>query len=194
MRDNRDYITPEDAARMIAAARNEEERLLLEILWASGRRVSEVVGELGISFADIDRGNSLIMFTILKKREAAGQPRTQKLKPVDSDTIKKLCDYCAQQGVTGGSKVFPKSRRWAHRAFVYAATASGVRAANGHMPHPHHFRHSFAVRAVRAADRPADLLALQDILDHEDFKTTQVYTQFNPEEAKALIEKMGRKA
>jgi site-specific recombinase XerD len=191
MSDLRDYITPEDAANMIAHAETEEDKMMMIVLWASGRRISEVVGPLGISVADIDAEHNLIMFSILKKRVSENGQIPQAMKPIDHETIAMLLDYCRRHSIQG--KIFPRNRRWAQRAFVRAAIKSNVRAANGSMPHPHHFRHSFAVRAVRAAKTPGDLLALQSMLEHKKFETTQIYTQFNPQDSRSLIDRMKEK-
>lgn len=187
MRDDRDYVTEEDATKMFKAASDDKERLLLKTLWYSGRRISEVVGERGITLADITEEPGLIRFTILKKRE-----QVTKLKPMDESLIKELVQFCTEQNKGKGDKVFPENRFWAFRVFRKVAQKAGIKEAGGRIPHPHSFRHSFAIRAVKVSNTPTELRALQDILEHKDFKTTEAYLQHNPIDAKNLMDKMNK--
>ena len=192
MQDKRGYVLPEDAAKMIGAARNESEKLFLKLMWDTGRRVSELVGKYGITPGSIDTDNSAILFTILKKKTDSNGQRPTKWKPVSRELVEEIKGFCQRVGIGNGDKIWPKGRRWAHRAFNYAATSSGVKGVNGKLPHPHMFRHSFAVRATKVSTTATDLRGLQDILEHSKITTTEVYIQFNPADARALMDKMNK--
>lgn len=188
MKDIRDYVLPEDAERMFLAAQNEKERLLLKLLWHSGRRISEVVGEKGITRSDIEVEPGMVRFNILKKKE-----QTIKLKPIPEDLIKEILVFCDKEGIKPTDKIWPEDRFWAFRVFRKTAQKAVIKEAGGRLPHPHSFRHSFAVRAVKVSTKPSDLRALQDILEHKELKTTEVYMQHNPQEAVDLMKKMEKK-
>lgn len=65
MTDPRGYLDPEDVNRVIGAADNLRDMLILRLLWRTGVRVSEL---LSIRLEDIDRRNRVLMVRSLKKR------------------------------------------------------------------------------------------------------------------------------
>ncbi len=155
-------------------------RLILELLYSTGCRVSELVG-IDITDISVKTGNLLVRGKGSKERLVfLGSNATQSLieylpfrKPRvrinDSDAVKALL-------INGrGGRI---SRR---------SVGSIVRESAGSLQipkkvSPHTFRHSFATHLL---DHGADLRAVQEMLGHANLSTTQVYTHLSFDRLKA---------
>jgi integrase/recombinase XerD len=153
-------------------------KAILELLYSSGARVSEVVGlNLG-DVIDMKRDDSLIR--IIKLRGKGGKER---VVPMGSYSLEALNDYLVRvrpslvaknsKGKSEalflnqrGSRI---SRQSAWQLVVDAANRAGL--AEGISPHV--FRHSFATHLL---DGGADIRVVQELLGHASVTTTQIYT------------------
>jgi integrase/recombinase XerC len=143
---------------------------MLEVLYSSGIRVSELV-ELEMQDLDLIEG-------VLRVR---GKGRKDRLTPIGSQAIKALQRYFEMRSMEprcGGqyaARVFlnkhgePLSTRSVRRKLdkylVQAGLDPGIS--------PHTLRHSFATHLL---NNGADLRSVQELLGHQSLSTTQVYT------------------
>jgi integrase/recombinase XerD len=159
------------AARMTA---------LLEVLYATGLRVSELVS-LPISAARKDA-----RFLIVR-----GKGDKERLVPLNDSAKTAMADYLALRkdaGATDSKWLFPSFGESGHvtrqhfaRELKSLASAAGLRA--GHVS-PHVLRHAFASHLLQNG---ADLRVVQTLLGHADISTTQIYTHVLEERLKSLV-------
>lgn len=176
-------LTVAQIVSMIEAAYREGEpvtirdRALLELLYGSGARVSEVVN---LDLADIHQfaSDGLEVETI-KLRGKGGKDR---IVPLGSFASAALADYMtrvrpnlARNSSKTTSAVFLNqrgtrlSRQSAWQFVLNAAKAAGI---DGKVS-PHVFRHSYATHLL---DGGADIRVVQELLGHASVTTTQIYT------------------
>ena len=190
------YLTEEDVEALLLAGRRfdgpEGVRLtaLLEILYASGLRVSELVG-LPLSAVSGDP-------RLLIVRGKGGKERMVPLSEPAMDALdqyRNVRDYFLQKGKGVGRAsaaanfLFPSRGREGHLTRArFGQLMKEVAAFAGIEPNrvsPHVLRHSFASHMLAHG---ADLRVLQQMLGHSDISTTQIYTHVLDERLKALVE------
>jgi integrase/recombinase XerC len=148
------------------------DRAILEMLYSSGLRVSELTG---LNLADIDRAQEIL--------HIRGKGRKERIVPFGSKALHALDAYLPVRAMimqktrvrSDYEAVFLSSfgRRIATRS-VQRIVGKYVREAglNWNL-HPHSFRHAFATHLL--ADG-ADLRSIQELLGHSSLSTTQKYT------------------
>ena len=169
------FLSIEDVDRLLQApdtstARGIRDRALIELLYATGLRVSELVN---LRQQDLNLESGYLTCT--------GKGRKQRLVPVGDEAAAWLTRY-----VTEARPALLKQRPSA-RLFVNARGGAaltrvgfwkilkeyGRRAGVRGSLSPHVLRHSFATHLL---ERGADLRAIQMMLGHSDLSTTQIYT------------------
>ncbi len=169
------------AAIDLSTAEGQRNRAMLEVLYSSGLRVSELV-ELKLSNVYFDLGFLRII----------GKGNKERLVPVGRDATKHLRIYTEEirvhVGVKKGSEnhVF-LNRRGSKLSRVMIFTIIKNLAAKIGLKKsisPHTFRHSFATHLVEGG---ADLRAVQEMLGHESITTTEIYTHLDREYLKQVI-------
>jgi integrase/recombinase XerC len=156
---------PIDEARALVTLRDcrARDRALLELLYATGVRVSELCG---LDAADLDRGRGTI--------RVRGKGGRERVVPVGEAALDALdAALAARPGAAGplfvnrrGGRLTPRS---VHRIVRAAARAAGL----ARRVSPHTLRHTFATHML---DAGADLRLIQDLLGHSRLSTTQRYT------------------
>ena len=151
---------------------------MLEVLYASALRVSELVG---LTLDDIDRDNRLIT--------VVGKGDKQRVVPIGDIALAAIDHYLETARGTllaraahpdAGHHLFLGARggqinaRTVHGVVTQALTAVGARNAG-----PHSFRHTAATHML---DGGADLRAVQTLLGHSSIGTTQIYTHVSVEQ------------
>jgi integrase/recombinase XerD len=162
---------------------------LLEVLYASGLRVSELVSMKmsNLQKINIDDKISLRNFIIVK-----GKGNKERLVPLNNSAIKALQNYLPLRdhffNLKNNEYLFPSSskegyltRQRLHQLLKALATKSNIDAA---LVSPHVLRHSFASHLL---NNGADLRVLQELLGHSDISTTQIYTHILSERMKKLV-------
>ena len=155
------------------------DRAMLELLYASGLRVSELVA---LSHDQLNLGQGVV--------RVMGKGNKERLVPVGDEAV-----IWIQRYLRGARAELLKDRQ-SDRVFIsrkasgisrqafwyrlrqYAVTA-GIR---GHLS-PHTLRHAFATHLV---NHGADLRVVQMLLGHSDLSTTQIYTHVARERLKSL--------
>jgi integrase/recombinase XerD len=152
---------------------------LIEVLYATGLRVSELIA-LPISAAE----RNARMLTV------RGKGNKERLVPLNEAAKKAMAEYLAllssANGVRETKWLFPSFGRTGHltrqhfaRELKALAAAAGLRQVS-----PHVLRHAFASHLLHNG---ADLRVVQTLLGHADISTTQIYTHVLEERLKSLV-------
>jgi len=153
------------------------DQAMLELLYSSGARVSELIGINLNDLSTIETNDGLI--TTLKLRGKGSKERIVPLgsfasKAIENYMVRVRPDLAAKSAKTTsalflnsrGSRI---SRQSAWQMVLDAAVAAGV---TEHVS-PHVFRHSYATHLL---DGGADIRVVQELLGHASVTTTQIYT------------------
>lgn len=176
-------LSVDEVTRLIESAKREGDPIslrdfaILELLYSSGGRVSEIVGvnTSDISVSKMDDGD----VTVLKLR---GKGSKERLVPLGKFAVAAIEDYFTRTRpalAARNSKSEPAlflnargkrlSRQSAWQIVLDAARATGL---EGKVS-PHVFRHSYATHLL---DGGADIRVVQELLGHSSVTTTQIYT------------------
>jgi integrase/recombinase XerD len=153
---------------------------LLELLYATGARISEAVG---LSLGDLDLGSRLVRLY--------GKGAKERIVPFGSSASAALVDWFSEAGRTRLAPVQWKRRGDAEAVFLnlrgsrltrqaawLVVRKYGQRAGLERELSPHVLRHSCATHML---DHGADLRVVQEMLGHASISTTQVYTKVSQE-------------
>ncbi len=156
------------------------DKLIIELLYASGLRLSELTS-LKLEDIDLDNNSLRILGKGGKWRIALFHDEAKNLIKLYLNTYHKIfgnnCEYliCNQRA----KKI---SNRYIQLLIDKYAGMINL----DFKIHPHIFRHSFASHLL---ENGMDLRSLQELLGHENLKTTQIYTHVNINHLKELIAK-----
>jgi integrase/recombinase XerD len=183
-----EVLTTEDIDAIIAAIDHStpegmRNRAMLETLYSSGLRVSELIG-LQISNLYLDIGFLRVIGKGNKERlvplgdEAAKQIRLYKDHVRPSIPVKEAARDILFLNRRGSGL----SRMMVFNIIKDAAAKAGIKV----NVHPHTFRHSFATHLV---ERGADLRAVQEMLGHASITTTEIYTHLDRGYLRSTLER-----
>jgi integrase/recombinase XerD len=152
--------------------RGRRDAAMIELAYASGLRVSELVS---IAVADINLQHTFVRVT--------GKGQKTRLVPVNASARDKLARYLAedrpglvkdpsQRAMFLTDRGRPMTRQGFWKALRTYAKRADIRMPGGGVS-PHKLRHSFATHLV---EHGADLRAVQAMLGHADISTTEIYT------------------
>ncbi len=170
-----DSLTEADVEALLAApethtARGLRDRAMLEVLYATGLRVSELValeaGQLGLSQGVV---------------QVIGKGNKERLVPLGEEATAWLREYLgwargelmAGRGVSDAVFVTRRGRGMTRQAFWQLIRRYAVAAGIDKPLSPHTLRHAFATHLL---NHGADLRVVQMLLGHSDLSTTQIYT------------------
>ena len=167
------------AAPAAGSARGLRDRAMLEVLYACGLRVSELVG-LKMLHADLGAGVLRVL----------GKGSRERLVPLGEEAVDWVARYLRESrpkllaGRTAEALfVTERGAGMTRQAFWYLLRRYGRVAIPGKALSPHVLRHAFATHLV---NHGADLRVVQMLLGHADISTTQIYTHVARERLKAL--------
>ena len=155
------------------------DRAMLEVLYASGLRVSELVG-LTLAQVSLDMGVVRIL----------GKGAKERLVPLGEEAASWITRYQkevrpALLAGRASDRLFVTARGegMTRQAFWYLLKKHAAVSIPGRALSPHTLRHAFATHLL---NHGADLRVVQMLLGHSDISTTQIYTHVARERIKAL--------
>ncbi len=158
------------------------DRAMLELLYASGLRVSEIVG---LATLDVDLGSGLVTVT--------GKGSKQRVVPLGEEAQARVSTYLLH-----GRRFLDRTRRspWlfvnarggklTRQGFWKILRARALAAGLSRRVTPHVLRHSFATHLLEGG---ADLRTVQVLLGHADVSTTQIYTHVSRDSLRRVWER-----
>ncbi|MFH0985464.1 MAG: tyrosine recombinase XerC [Candidatus Omnitrophota bacterium] len=176
------FMNPDEVTKLLDAPdknswEEKRDKAILEMLYSSGLRVSELAG---LNHDDLDFFGGLV--------RVRGKGKKERIVPVGQTALNCLRAYCdmkAPREVANaikkplfisriGSRLTDRSVR---RMILKYVKRTGL----GKEISPHMFRHSFATHML---DRGADLRSVQELLGHANLSTTQIYTHVTTQRLK----------
>ena len=162
---------------------------MIEILYASGMRVSELIS-LKIQQIQIQKNNKTILPYIMIK----GKGSKERIVVLNQKSIEALQNYLiiikSFTNTSNNSWLFPsKTSSEGHMTRQYFAKILKKLSAEANISHdkisPHKIRHSFATHLL---NNGADLRTIQELLGHKDISTTQIYTHVANKKLKSIVD------
>lgn len=166
-----------ESAKSLSEATSLRDVALLELLYSTGGRVSEIIGININDLAKVESDNQMIQTIKLR-----GKGAKERIVPIGSYALTALDNYLvrvrpalmSKSGKNDGALFLNSrggrlSRQSAWSIVLQAAHACGL---EGKVS-PHVFRHSYATHLL---DGGADIRVVQELLGHSSVTTTQIYT------------------
>ena len=166
-----------ESAKSLSESTSLRDVALLELLYSTGGRVSEIIGINVNDLAKVESDNEVIQTIKLR-----GKGAKERIVPIGSFALSALDNYLvrvrpglAAKNIKSESALFLNSRggrlsrQSAWNIVLQAAKSSGL---EGKVS-PHVFRHSYATHLL---DGGADIRVVQELLGHSSVTTTQIYT------------------
>ena len=181
-----DQLMQAAQARMAVGESPRSVRLvaLLEVIYATGLRVSELV-KLPVSSA---RGDARVLLVKGKGGRERMVPLSPPAKAAMTEYLKVRPKFLQQAGTQGAAYLFPSRGKAGHLTRVRffqlldeLAVEAGI---DPRRVSPHVLRHAFASHLL---NNGADLRSVQQMLGHADISTTQIYTHVLEERLQALV-------
>ncbi len=177
-------LTPEEVERMIDAVEKKSlfywrDRAILELLYASGLRVSELAS---LNIQDISLEAAYLKCT--------GKGGKERIVPVGSKAIQAIRKYLEKERSAYASDaslfVSRLKKRLSRQSLWKIVKKTALKAAILKPVYPHTLRHSFATHLLIYG---ADLRIVQELLGHADISTTQIYTHIDRSHLKEVHRK-----
>jgi integrase/recombinase XerD len=185
-------LSEADVLHLLASVNGDDaaaqrDRAILELLYATGMRISELAG---VSLGDLDHDHNLLV--------VLGKGSKERIVPVGSHAM-----AATNTWVAGGRRdwrtsrrpatrsddesllLSRRSRRMSRQAIWTVVHSHGVRAGLGARLTPHVLRHSCATHML---DHGADIRIVQEMLGHASITTTQVYTKVSQEQLRRVYD------
>ncbi|MFH0840345.1 MAG: tyrosine recombinase XerC [Candidatus Omnitrophota bacterium] len=179
------FLGPDEVSRLIESPNEKDasglrDRAIMETLYSTGMRVSELVG---MSLNNVDFIGGVV--------KVFGKGKKERLAPIGDKALRAIRNYLDKRGVArlndkkavflnkGGQRLTDRGvRRIMEKYIKRVSLREGVS--------PHTLRHSFATHLL---NRGADLRSVQELLGHMNLSTTQIYTHVTTERLKEIYDK-----
>lgn len=172
------FLSEDETVQLIEAPAidksiGKRDRAILETLYSSGLRVSELVG---LDIEDVDFISNIV--------KVMGKGKKERLVPIGDKAISAIRDYLQSRATQqralflnkSGSRLSDRSvRKIINKYILKTSIAMHIS--------PHVLRHSFATHLL---NRGADLRSVQELLGHVNLSTTQIYTHVTTERLKSI--------
>ncbi|MBI4431180.1 MAG: tyrosine recombinase XerC [Candidatus Omnitrophica bacterium] len=180
-----EFLNQDEMNKLINAASDatkagRRDRAIIETLYSTGMRVSEL---MGLNIGDLD----FVAGTL----KVEGKGKKERMVPVGNTAVRAVEAYMGDRPENdkqpssplflnkNGTRLTDRSVR---RILIKYAKRAGITKDIS----PHTIRHTFATHLL---DRGADLRSVQDLLGHENLSTTQIYTHVTTKRLKDAYEK-----
>lgn len=175
------FLTEEDTVKLMDAPTDGKvntlrDKAILETLYSTGIRVSELVG--------LDEGHVDAIGNIVRVR---GKGKKERLAPIGEKALEAIQNYLEARPQhspalflnKNGSRLSDRGVRGIINKYILKASLQGKVS-------PHMFRHSFATHLL---NHGADLRSVQELLGHTNLSTTQIYTHLTTDKLKSVYDK-----
>ena len=179
-------ISEDDVVKLLDAPKLDSliglrDKAMLELLYASGVRISELVN---IKFSDLDLERNII--------KVFGKGSKERLVPFGEDAAQCISAYIDERkknkDIASIKYIFLNNRgsKISRHAFWHRLKAYCLELGLKRDISPHTLRHAFATHLL---NRGADLRSVQVLLGHSDLSTTQIYTHIAKQRLSELVKK-----
>ena len=186
-------LSLEEVERLLAAPRNKtaagaRDKAMLEVLYATGLRVSELTG---LQMNDVNLETKMVL--------TRGKGSKERIVPLGEVAAEALKGYLreARPALLGKGRiskdlfVTPRGRRMTRQGFWKLLNRYALGAGIGRRISPHKLRHSFATHLLAGG---ADLRSVQAMLGHADIATTQIYTHVDRSHVRRVYDRFHPRA
>ena len=179
-------ISEDDVVKLLDAPKQDSmiglrDKAMLELLYASGVRISELVN---IKFSDLDLERNII--------KVFGKGSKERLVPFGEDAAQCISAYIDERkknkDIASIKYIFLNNRgsKISRHAFWHRLKEYCFEIGLKRDISPHTLRHAFATHLL---NRGADLRSVQVLLGHSDLSTTQIYTHIAKQRLSELVKK-----
>lgn len=185
------FLSPAEVDRILQSSEGKgregiRNRAMLELLYATGLRVSELVS---LSLEDLNLQKGFL--------RAYGKGAKERVVPIGRSASKAIQDYLGgtrekfRKGRSSTQALFltRRGRSMSRQMFWKILREIAVKAGIRDKVTPHMLRHSFATHLIEGG---ADLRSVQMMLGHADISTTQIYTHLDLRHLKSVASKHPR--
>ncbi len=164
-------LTKEEVRRLIAHVKSDQHKLIIELLYSSGLRLSELIN-LKIEELELESKTGWVR---------DGKGGKDRMIILSEMVVKHIRQFIGDRKT--GYLLSGRNGQLSKRAVQKALNEISKRAEITKNVHPHQLRHSFATHLLEAG---TDIRKIQVLLGHADLSTTQIYTQVSNEELKKI--------
>jgi integrase len=157
------YLAADEVRRVIEQAANPRDRLLMNLLWQTGLRISEA---LMLTPNHIDFNGAVLKAPTLKRRKPMVRPI-----PLKSALLGELARHVAAHRIGEHDRLFAIRRTRSFQIIRRACLAAGIESSRSH---PHSLRHSFAIACVIQG---VPVPVLNAWLGHAGLESTLIYSK-----------------
>ncbi|HAJ57717.1 MAG TPA: tyrosine recombinase XerC [Candidatus Omnitrophica bacterium] len=175
------FLTEEDAAKLVDAPdtstlKGLRDRAILESLYSTGMRVSELVA---LKEDDVDFIGGVV--------KVLGKGKKERMLPIGDRALRAIRNYLGKRAMDARVIFLNKNKKpLGVRGLRKMLDGYIVKISLKEHISPHTLRHSFATHLL---NRGADLRSVQELLGHANLSTTQIYTHLTTEKLKSVYEK-----
>jgi len=186
-----DFLEIEEIERIFEAASGEDlksrrDRAILELLFSSGLRVSELVNlnrdQINLKTGEFSvrgKGSKIRVVFVSDRAKVALERYLKERTDVDPALFVRVgVRHLEKKNKTDDLRITPRT---VQRIVKYYATKAGI----VKDVHPHTLRHSFATDLIQNG---ADIRSVQEMLGHASVTTTQIYTHVTNKQLKEVYE------
>lgn len=167
-------LTRKEIRELLDNTENPKHRLLIELLYSTGLRLSECVN---LKYSDLDLNDGIGWVRM-------GKGAKDRIFIISGMFKRDLLEYKEKSGADGKGYIFlTNGKKMSPRGIQHAIKKAAKRAGIEKDVHVHTLRHSFATHLLEDG---VDIRKIQTLLGHANLQTTQIYTQVSSEEIKKI--------
>ncbi len=167
-------LTRKEIRDLLDNTGNPKHRLLIELLYSTGLRLSECVN---LKYSDLDLNDGIGWVRM-------GKGAKDRIFIISGMFKRDLLEYKEKSGADGKGYIFSMNgKKMSPRGIQHAIKKAAKRAGIEKDVHVHTLRHSFATHLLEDG---VDIRKIQTLLGHANLQTTQIYTQVSSEEIKKI--------
>ncbi|MCX9082958.1 MAG: tyrosine-type recombinase/integrase [Candidatus Methanoperedens sp.] len=167
-------LSREEIKNLLDNTENIKHRLLIELLYSTGLRLSECIN---LQYSNLDMNDGIGWVR-------QGKGAKDRIFILSELFRKDLLGYMEKTGSNNKGYIFSvNGRKMSPRGLQHAIQVSALRAGIDKKVHVHTLRHSFATHLL---ENGVDIRKIQKLLGHSNLQTTEIYTQVSSEEIKKI--------